>query len=65
MPEKTRVQKIVYGVSIVAKYDDGDIAAEHDVIYVNSRKLTKEDKKELKECGYHWDDECNSWARFV
>lgn len=65
MTEKTREQEIVHGLSIVAKYDDCDIAAEHDVIYVGSRKLTKEDKKALKDCGYHWDDECECWARFV
>lgn len=65
MPEKTRVQKIVHGLSIIAQYDDCDISAEHDVIYALSKKLTKEDKKELKKCDWFWDDEVDSWARFV
>jgi hypothetical protein len=65
MPEKTREQGIAHGLALVARYDDCDIAAEHDVIYASSHKLTEEDKKELKECGYHWDEEFDCWARFV
>jgi hypothetical protein len=64
MSERTRVQQVRDGLSIVAKYDDADIAAEHDTIYVWSDSLTDEDKKELKNCGFLRNDD-ESWLRFL
>lgn len=63
-------KKIVGGLEIIAKYD-GDrtyVAAEHDVIFAGPRhpeKVTIEDRKALEKLGWHFDDEVDSWARFV
>jgi hypothetical protein len=65
MPERTRVQKIIHGLTILARYRDCDINAEHDVIYAGTSDVTLVDKKELKECDWHWDEELKCWKRFV
>lgn len=68
------IQEVTEGMQILLKYCDAKshhVAAEHDVIYCGpdlrdlKGKLSPEDKKRLKEIGWHEDSEGSCWARFV
>ena len=62
------------GMSILSMYEKKGLEglkvdAQHDVIYcgpnINPNKIIDEDKKKLEELGWHFDEECECWARFT
>ena len=57
------------GITILLKYDhNGDISAEHDEIVCGGgapADMTEGDRKELKELGWHWDEENGWWVHYV
>jgi len=68
------IQEVTAGMQILLKYvtpKDHHVVAEHDVIYCGpdlrdfKGKLSAEDKKRLKELGWHEDSEGSCWAKFV
>lgn len=66
--ELTRYQKIIEGLQILSKYEDSEIAAEHDIIYAgphDGSKVSSEDFTRLEELGWHIDSDTFVWARFV
>lgn len=65
---------ILKGLEIFAKYGDDDclVSATHDLIYVgldgleeSNHILSEEDRKKLKDLGWHWEENVCSWAIFV
>jgi len=63
------MKKIHAGLTILLKYGDGHICAEHDEIFAGSDKATpetmsKEDLDALEELGWSWHD-TDSWHHFV
>ena len=64
------MNSVLEGLQILAKYfPDGDIAAEHDVIYAGGDnsdvEISEEDLARLDELGWFIDSEVDSWAKFV
>lgn len=59
------------GLEILAKYvkpDDHCVDAQHDIIYAgpgSDNEVSAEDKVALEKLGWHWDTDCDSWARFT
>jgi len=67
---KTTMQELIEGFNILIKYSDkGDVCAEHDVIYASSEieenTMSMEDVAKMDELGWHWDEDADSWAKFV
>lgn len=64
----TSAQKIIEGLLILSKYEDNDIAAEHDIIYAgpnDTSKISPEDVAKLEELGWYISSGTDSWARYV
>jgi hypothetical protein len=65
--------EIIEGLQILGKYDPkglekGSINAEHDIIYAFpnvGNDLFPDDVKRMRELGWHFDEDTESWARFV
>lgn len=62
-----RLEKLLYGLMVLSKYDSSDVTAEHDIIYAgpHSEKVSEGDAKQLKELGWHLDSEASGWAFFT
>ena len=64
-------ERVAKGLLIFLKYDpDSDVCAEHDIIYAGvGRKvqdeITPEDQKELKNLGWFYEKDYESWAKHV
>lgn len=62
-------KQVVGGLEILGRYggaDDHNICAEHDIIYAgHGCVVSDDDRAKLEELGWHWDDDIDSWARFV
>lgn len=62
---------VITGLNILASYDKEDnayISAEHDEISIGGpppKLITAAHKKELKELGFRWSSDYDSWQRFV
>ena len=61
---------VLEGLQILAKYfPDGDISAEHDIIYAGGDnsdvEISEEDLARLDELDWFIDSEANCWAKFV
>jgi len=61
---------VMTGLKILYRHDpDGDVCAEHDVIYAGADAdkddLTEDETEQLDEAGWFWDDDNASWAVFV
>jgi hypothetical protein len=64
---------IVAGLTILAKYDPKGMdshgfAAEHDEIFACSvapDAISEEDRANLAKLGWRWDEDVDSWAKFV
>jgi hypothetical protein len=69
LPSMLQVAK---AIKILAKYSsNGGIDADHDETWVGDdeehhpEKISPEDRKRLKRCGFSWDKEVARWHRFV
>jgi hypothetical protein len=68
---KTTMQEIIEGFAILTKYNGckGEVCAEHDIIYaapgVEQDDLDPEDIAKMEELHWHWDNDADSWAKFV
>jgi len=59
-------EQIAAGLAIFIRIGSTECAAEHDVFYSGcSGPLTDDDARELARLGWHYDDECDSWAIFT
>jgi hypothetical protein len=66
-------REVIEGLRIFIPYSEKgeeahNIDAQHDVIYARpdyGKALTPEDEARLKELGWHFELEADSWARFV
>lgn len=64
----TRTEQIIQGLTILSKYSDNEIAAEHDILYAGPAygdTVSDEDKATLETLGWHIDSGTETWARFV
>lgn len=63
-----KFEQIVKGMTILKKYGDLGICAEHDSIYAGPddyADVTKEDKEALDTIGWFEDEESNRWMLYV
>lgn len=61
-------EQLIQGLTLLAKYADNEVAAEHDIIYAGpayADTVSAEDQKTLEGLGWHIDEGLNAWARFV
>lgn len=61
-------KKIVEGLQILMKHGEVAVDAQHDILCAGpgiDGELTDEEKAKLVELGWHWDEECDSWAHFT
>lgn len=69
MSEKlTTVEKIMKGLEILNKYPDCSIAAGHEEIFAgpsNADQITVDDQHALEALDWHFDEEFESWSKFV
>ena len=64
----TLAQKIIEGLQILSKYEDNEIAAEHDTLYagpLDAESVSEEDKAKLEELGWFIEGDTGSWTRYV
>jgi hypothetical protein len=63
----TRIEKLQLGLSVLAKYPGGDVAAEHDIIYAgpSGDEVAEDDADHLRTLGWHRDSESGGWAFFT
>lgn len=62
------MSKVFDGLNILMKYslNDATICAEHDEIFIHGIDVIEEnDRQELLNLGFDYDDEMNCWHRFV
>jgi len=63
------MKRIFKGLEILIKYDpDGDTSAEHDILYasdIHPHLISDEDLSILKENGWFYDSELESWSKFT
>ena len=69
------MNNIAEGFAILRKYvrddkpGDDDCAAEHDILYagpsIPEEDFSAEDRAELDARGWHYDNDCQCWARFT
>lgn len=60
--------RIICGMQIIMKHEpDADTAAEHDIIYFGGAVEINDadDLLKLKELGWHYDKDLESWYHFV
>lgn len=59
------IEKIYKGLQIIAKYDSDSFVAEHDEIWsgheLERKKMSTEDKKQLKKLQWDWDADIEAW----
>lgn len=65
-----RLSHLKKSIEIFEKYMDPDtddeVSLYQEYIFMCSyEKLSKEDLERVKKLGWHWDDEAESWKRFV
>lgn len=60
---------IMIGLAIFKAHGQVSVSAEHDIIYAGPNglevELTELEKELLDKAGWHYEDEVDSWARFV
>lgn len=60
--------EILEGLKILRKYGELEIAAQHDVLYAGTTEplgMSKQDVDAIESCGWHFDDEFDSWSIFT
>jgi len=65
-----RIDDVIVGLQIIQKYEPNSwVQSEHDEIFAGSEvtkeKATPEDLERLKECGWRWNAELPSFAKFT
>lgn len=65
-----KIDKIIEGLQIFAKYDEALVEAQHDTLYAgpvgaSAGEILGADEKRLKELGWFFDDSVDSWATFT
>lgn len=67
MEKPKRIQRIIEGLQILAKYDpDTDITANEEELWVGAGVKPKdEDRKRLNYLGWHEDDDVESWRHYI
>ena len=58
------IKKIAEGLTILAKYEDAMMDAQHDTIYAGAEGASEEDVKLLSELGWSREDD-SSWMCFT
>lgn len=62
------IAQVIEGLVIIGKYEKGDVAADHDVIWAGSgpeTKVLKEDRDKLRDLGWFYDKKFEGWKKFV
>ena len=62
------ISNLIAGLQIIAKYDNNNVCAEHDVIYAGHscwEDMSEEDCNAMETNGWHWDDDVQCYALFV
>ncbi len=68
MKDIETVDAIINGLCLLKVYGCGETWAEHDEFGFSGPppdKLTKEERKKLKDWGWRWNDELTSWEIFT
>ncbi len=65
-----QMSDIVQGLTILLRYGDGQVAAEHDQFFAGPNKMGKddiseEDRKILETLRWYWDEDFDCWRRYV
>lgn len=62
-----KAKEIKEGLEILLKYTpDGWCDAQHDILCApGPEDVSPEDRAKLITLGWHWDEECSSWAAFT
>ena len=60
-------KKMIEAFTIFRRYEDGDIAAEHDIIYAGPapNDVSEDDKLKLAELGWHVEEEFDCFFYFT
>ena len=61
----TRIEELIAGLQIVAKYPHPSVDAQHDIIYALASDVSEEDKKFMLDNGWHWEDEYECFGFFT
>lgn len=71
MPEKSGLEELIEGLSILSKYDKERSGwpthCEHDILMVaaaDTGDVAPEDRERLEELGFFWDDTAECWCSF-
>ena len=59
---------VIEGLVILMKHGAATVEAQHDILFAGpdfDDALTKEEEAKLKELGWHFDEETDSWAKFT
>lgn len=62
------IHDVIEGLKILETYGAESVDAQHDVIYTgpgSDKNVSKEDAKKLKNLGWRFDAQAESWARFT
>jgi len=63
------MREVMEGLAILLKYGEGEIQADHEVIYagneVGADFVSAYDREKLDKLGWFWDDAYDCWSRFV
>jgi uncharacterized protein YeaC (DUF1315 family) len=62
----TRAEELARGIQLILKYEPrAECEAQHDVLYCGGNKTQESLKQQLTDLGWHYDDDCESWAFFT
>jgi len=62
------IQKVIEGLTILMKHGATHVEGQHDIIFAGPEidaSITEDEKTRLKELGWHFDEETDSWAKFT
>jgi len=62
------MEDIITGLSILLKYGETAVGAEHDIIYAGHdcrKALSDEDKATMEKAGWFWNEESDSYSIFT
>lgn len=63
----SRIQEIIEGLQIFARYPEAACEGQHDVIYAMCKvdDLRHEDTSKLEELGWNFNNEVDSWCHYT
>ena len=59
---------VIEGLIILDKYEENELAAEHDILFAgpdDTEKITAKDREQLEALGWFIHSDTDSWAHFV